>query len=368
MRPITGFVLIFLCALSHPTTGNAQGISDRERDKLRGPARSIRVELAQVWPTSGRPIEINRRPHQQVTYNEAGFEIERINFNADGSLENRTVQRYEGAGRKTGWEEYYGDARESPHHRSDWFYNEAGNLIEVRVYNGTSVDLRILSAYDEHGRKFEESRIADNGLHIERTTHEYNAAGQPADTTYYFNDVLNGRTLRRYDAAGRLQRETHLNGQSPNSVSTTHYFYDDRGRETEKRSEDDVLWNRVKTSYDALGRVAKRETLMGYKSPNVTMSHAPKPGTVTFRYDNVGRQVEEASYDSAGALVQKRVSTFNAFGALVEEVWLSADPNWIARTSFVYDSHGNCIKTTTSTTGEKGNQTVSVEHRFITYY
>lgn len=368
MRLVTAFSVL-ICTALLGAAAPGQSKSDRERDELVGPVRSVHLVLVELSAIDGKQVEIKRRPHQRVTYIERGSEVERVNFNEDGSIQNRCTALYNSDGRKTGWRED-GDANgdgSAARRVSTWDYDAKGNLAEVRVSNGDLLELRMVYTYDDHGRRTQESRFADGGAYHQRSVYAYNAAGQVTEAAYYFNEVLDGKSLKVYDDAGHLVKETSVNIHHPESGSTTDYVYDSRGREIEKRTDGEILWCKVQTSYDGNGRVAQRETFMAYKRPDVSLSHAPEPGKVLFCYDARGHVIEEAFYGPDQALVYKTVSTYNAAGVLTERVYVRRD-SFGGNVSYEYDTNGNWVKTTTSSQDERGRPSIYVESRTITYY
>ncbi len=114
MKRLTGFakLLVFLALLAPVTT--AQSMSDWQRDSLVGSVRSMQVEFAEANAVDGKLVEIKRWPHQRVTYNERGHEVERVNFNQDGAEQDRSVIRFDSEGRIIG----YGDAKKDRYHSS----------------------------------------------------------------------------------------------------------------------------------------------------------------------------------------------------------------------------------------------------------
>lgn len=363
MRLLT-LSLAFICNALLVSTASGQAKSDRERDGLVGPVQSVLLELVELSTGSGKEVEIRRRPHQLVAYNERGSEIERVNFNKDGSISDKSVLLYDSAGKQIG-SRAYRNTDSQPISTSTWRYDANGNLAEVRVHDQGVLELLMVYTYDNHRRKVEESRFGDDGAFRDRDVYAYNAAGQLVETAYYHNEVLTGKVHRKYNETGSLMKETQFNIVHPES--TVEYVYDSSGREIEQRVDTEILWSKVQTSYDRNGRVAMRETSMGYKHANVYVTHAPEPGQVVFRYDDRGKVVEEISYSPDRAIISKTVSIYNQAGALIEQVYSRRDNNG-GKVSFEYDATGNWIKATKSSTDNTKRQTVHVEYRTIGYY
>jgi hypothetical protein len=146
MKRLTSFAnLLLLLALLTPVT-TAQSTSDWQRDNLVGSVRSMQVEFAEANAVDGKLVEIKRWPHQRVTYNERGQEVERVNFNQNGTEQDRSVIRYDSEGRIIG----YGDAKKDRYH-STIEYDSKGNRIEARMYERDVIQTREVHTYDDIG-------------------------------------------------------------------------------------------------------------------------------------------------------------------------------------------------------------------------
>ena len=363
MKRLTSFanLWVFLALLAPVTT--AQSMSDWQRDNLVGSVRSIQIEFAEANTVDGKLVEIKRWPHQRITYNERGQEVERVNFNQNGTEQDRSVIRYDSEGRIIG----YGDAKKDRYH-STIEYDSKGNRIETRMYEGDVIQTREVYTYDDKGRKIEQSRFADDGAYHERLIYAYNAAGQLTEMAAYYSGTLKEKHLKTYNGAGDLVKEASVNYELPGQNSTVEHSYDKLGREIEMYADTAILWSKVRTVYDAKGRVAQRTTFMEYKQPNIMQSHAPKPGRVVFRYNDRGQVLEEAVYEPDEALASKTVFTYDKEGKLIEEAQVSRNVPGDWKVSYEYDSHGNWVKRTKPNTDHTGRQYIYVEHRAITYY
>ena len=363
MKPIISLAnLLVILALLVPVM-TAQSMSDWQRDNLVGSVRSVQVEFAEANAVNGKLVELKRWPHQRVTYNERGQEVERVNFNQDGTEQDRSIIRYDSKGRIIG----YGDAKKDRYH-SAIEYDGKGNRIEARMYEGDVIQTREVYTYDDKGRKIEQSRIADGGSYHERLTYAYNAAGQLTEMAAYYSGKLMERHLKTYNVAGDLVKEASFNYGLPGQDSSVEYSYDKLGREIERYVDTAILWSKVQTLYDARGRVTQRTTFMEYKQPNVMQSHAPEPGRVLFRYNDRGQVLEETVYKPDATLDRKTVFTYDKEGKLIEEAYVNRKIPGDWKVSYEYDSHGNWVKRTKPNTDHTGRQYIYVEYRTITYY
>jgi hypothetical protein len=362
MKRLTSFAALLLCLVVCAPLIDAQTISDWRRDQLAGSVRSVQIEFAEANMVNGKLIESKRWPRQRVTYNARGQEVERVNFKEDGSVEDTSINRYDSEGRMIG----NGDAKKDQYH-SIIEYDSKGKRTEVRGYDGNVLQIREAYTYDDKGRKIEQSRFADGGAYHERITYAFNSAGQPTEMATYYSGTLSQKHLKTYDGAGNLIKEASFNYQFPGQNSTVEYVYDKAGRMIENRVDSEILWSKVQISYDEKGRVAQRETFMEYKNPNVSQSHAPKPGRKVYRYNDRGQVLEEAVYEPSYILDSKTVSTYDKEGKLIEQLFFrkgSGDH----KVSYEYDSQGNWVKKMQPDTDHTGRRYIYIQHRTITYY
>ena len=362
MKRLTNFATLSIwLALLAPLT-SAQTISDWQRDHLVGSVRSVQLEFAEANMVDGKLSEIKRWPHQRVSYNERGQEVERVNFKKDGSIEDTSIIRYDSEGRIIG----YGDAKKDRNY-SILEYDSKGNRTEARGYEGDGLQTRETYTYDDKGQKIAQSRFADNGAYHERIIYAYNPAGQLTEMAAYYSEVLKEKHLKTYDGGGKLLKEESVSYQFSGHNSTVEYLYDKSGRLIERRVDTEILWSKVQTRYDAKGRVAQRETFMRYKKPNVFQSHGPEPGKVVFRYNDRDQVLEEAFFAPDGRLNHKTVSTYNEVGNLIEQLYVRKGSDDL-KVSYEYDLQGNWVKQMQPDTDHTGRKYIYIQHRAITYY
>jgi YD repeat-containing protein len=214
MKRLTCFVsLLISLALLAPVT-TAQSPSDWQRDNLVGRVRSVQIEFAEANLVNGKLVEVKHWPHQRVIYDRRGHEVERVNFNQDGTQQDRSLIRYDPEGRIIG----FGDAKKDRYH-STIEYDSKGNRIEARMYEGDAIQTREVYTYDDKGRKIEQSRLADGGAYHERLTYAYNVAGQVTEMATYYSGRLRGKHLKTYNGAGKLMKEEIINYEVPGQNS-----------------------------------------------------------------------------------------------------------------------------------------------------
>src|SRR5262249_52431215 len=269
--------------------------------------------LAQIEVKDGKEVEVWRRPHQKVVYDQRGNEIERINFNRSGSIENRAVHAIDANGRVSGWKEYEVDAGGSGERLtawSEWLYDKTGNRVETRVYNDKGLTLQIMASYNAAGLVIEETMIEDGGAWKQTKKYGYDSNGYRTSTLV---NNTNGRTElieEAHDKTGNLISYKY-SGPDDQNDSIVKYVFDAKGREIERSGEDSIAKSKVVTSYDSKGRVSRKVTQFDYKRPNIQSDHAPEPGAVEFRYDENDKLVEERAYSPEGTLLRRTVSEYD---------------------------------------------------------
>ena len=197
-----------------------------------------------------------------------------------------------------------------------------------------------------------------------------------------------------YDERGNQTSQTSYGADGAvnwNTVST----YDAQGNRTEwLQYERDTLRYKIISRYDDKGRIVENETIEFNAIPNVTVSHAPVPGKVSYSYNDEKRTKEVATYKPDGSLNDRVVYAYDDKGNEVGQARFKADGSAndsviqfydninelgskfrgsLSGTSligFEYDSHGNWTKKTYLIQSGKDSkpQPYRAEERVITYY
>ena len=147
----------------------AQQRLDPASTLLRGPVKSISstfIEHLGEQPDQKPPV----RNGGAVTYDRAGFEIERSVANDSGQIVDKEVHRYDGAGKRT----------------STKHFNAAGRWWATEVFRYTDGRLTEKLAYDA-------AKVLS--MH---TTYRYDPDGRLIEEAYRDPTVLRGRTLYAY--------------------------------------------------------------------------------------------------------------------------------------------------------------------------
>lgn len=367
-------LIIALCQIGVLAILTFQGptstsLTDLKRDQLRGPVRTLRVELATAIRKDGRLVELSRRVHQTVTYNEQGYEVERVNFEEDGTITDRSIREVDPSGREISWHEHErsadGKLVVSPS-SGHWIYDDLGRAIEFYVSNGTAKELVVTYEYDNLSRKAKETRITDGGSSRETTAYRYDSLGRLTETSCDSNGHRS-RMIQEYGERGRLIRYKSISDAGSGDGEAT-YAYNPDGLEIERRSETELAWTRVVTSYDSHMRVTQRETWIGYKLPDISISHMPEPGRITYSYDEKGMVINETAYSPDGKVRTTTTTTYSSGGRPVHIRTLDGGGVIRSDIEYEYDSNGNVIRTVTSSADSDGESELYVEDRILTYY
>jgi hypothetical protein len=105
--------------------------TDREREGLKGPVKSVRVETAEFEERDG---QIGEKPwlSHTTTFNQDGWIIEQVNRNPDGS-EWRTVNDYSDAGKLQATRGYDASSLHSSEVR--YIYDDELRLVSEQHHN-----------------------------------------------------------------------------------------------------------------------------------------------------------------------------------------------------------------------------------------
>lgn len=368
MKALSAGVLLVNIILTIPSAP-AQTKWFLNTEHLNGPVHTVQIELSELYMVENKEVESARRPHQRVVYDRNGNEIERINFNRDGSIENRNVQIIDANGRIAGWEDYEPEAGGKRQHltnRSEWIYDKRGNRSETRVYTQGNLSSRTIATYDTAGHLVTETMITDNDTYKVTKRFTYDSGGRLTKTVADTNGAIE-LIEQSYDASGNLAGYKYF-GPGGQNVSEVRYAYDAFGSETERNAEDSISKYKMITSYDSRGRVSTRTTYFEYKQPHVSISHAAEPGTVQFRYNDNDQVVEEGAYSPEGKLLRSTIRDYDKAARLRSEVYRNNDDVMVGKVNYEYDKWGNLVKKVSVDRDQFGRPAVHIEHRVLTYY
>lgn len=186
-------------------------------------------------------------------------------------------------------------------------FNERGDVAEYTSQTGDFSSCGVYS-YDANRRTLERT-LSFNGEFGSRTTFEYNAAGKLIKTTTIdAMDCTEGVCTYKYDDKGRL-------------VET---FYDDM---TDMGFDEESLY-----SYNSQGKLIK-----------FSFSSDADAYYETYEYNTKGERIKTYYYwvDSLSHIIH---SSYNAQGALSEQIFYNEANQPTQKTVYQYDSKGNMVK------------------------
>ena len=341
--------------------------TDREKQGLIGPVKSLRVETAQF---EGHGEDLTEQPSfsHTITFNEDGSLHERLNRNPDGS-EWRTANDY----------------------------SDAGRLLAMRMYDASgALTLEVRYVYDDEGRLVAEHHINSEGESTTPTTYTYGSTGEKV-------------RMHMLDFSGGKNAMIGIEGTSSSILASeaqrVESRYDTRGEVIEVKvfNPSGELVSRVEITRDALGHPLEEIQDTGDVVPfsrgasdsrstkeGPALSEEQKaeieqeiartfgPGTVMFkhthRYDGEGRLIE-SKRTMMGMEMSRQTFAYDAAGNKSEEVSYNQDGTLGGKAIFAreYDEHGNwtteLVSTASTWDAEFGlSIPVNVSRRIITYW
>ena len=350
MRRFCG--LLVLCLLSI-TPVVSQTKTDKDRDGLFGPVKSVEAFLVDFVSRDNGTVEEKTRPWHTTTFNTDGNISERSSYDQNGTITARYVHTYDAKGRSTGYEEYAAllDKTLTIPRRHVYTLNGDGRRIEYIVFESNgSVGTRFVYKYDTRGKRIEEQWYAHTGKLGGRTVYTFDENGNETSLTSYQPDGTPGfKNISKYDSNGNKTESLQYHGNP--------------------------LRFKILYTYDSKGRILEQETLEFNSPPGALLtSHGPEPGKVVYTYDDDKRTKEVATYDVDGTLKAKITYAYDERENEVGLKQLNADgslKNGESQiTNIEYDSYGNWTRKTRLIQSEKGGQPQAfhAQRRVITYY
>ena len=340
---------LVLCFLSI-TTIVAQTKTDREREGLVGPVKSVKAYFINSGP---KPKEEKRRSWYTTTYNTEGNISERASHDESGAITAKYIHTYDANGRSTGYEEYAAvlDKTLTIPRRHVYKLDEEGRKVEYIVFESDgSIGTRFVYKYDPKGNLIEQDWYAHTGKLGGRLVSTFDDKGnQTSETSYEADGTLSWKNISKFDSNGNRTECDQYHGNT--------------------------LRYKVLSSYGSEGRLLEQETLEFNGIPGaLPATHSPRPGKLVYTYDDDKRTKEVATYALDGTLKEKIVY---AYDERQNEIgWTAFDASGSPRNGdsllidIEYDSHGNWTRKTRLVQSDKGGQPqpYHTELRVITYY
>jgi len=334
-------------------------------DRLKGPVRTIKSGTVGFVLKDGKRVENTRRVAKILRFDERGNRTEATTLDSDGTVSERLVYSYDALGRNTGYEEYYrlaGKAMGDPR-RHIYTLDHNGKIVERISYEADgSVGPRFNYKYDSKGNKLEDSFTSWTGGRIGRTSYTYDADGHVLTHTDYDADgAVSWKTIDSYDAAGRRVEWEQYQEQVLRYKKL--FRYDHKGRIAEEETFVFDVSRAVNSHGPEPGKVVYTYNDKRHSTEIATYDPA---GALKLRevhtYDKHDNQVGRELFNADGSARPTEVAFFDEKRA----VKLSGK----SHTQFQYDSHGNWTKKVylILPDGAQEPQPWRADFRNITYY
>jgi len=267
-------VTVFLTAAS----GAAFEKTDRERDGLHGPVKSVKIWRTESERENGELVEGERIPVAEVAYNRDGYRTLVRQFTLSGGTFSERSVEYGKPG-EISLEVI--DHRE-PGESGTWSYNRIGNKATAVFTNpeGEVVQSRRM-VEDQKGRIIDDRKFGAEGEEFYRIEATYEDSNL-IETKRFEHGQYEGRVERKYDDEGRLVEEFRRDSfDSPYSRSVFEYNeLGDVSRLREYRwvgaEQEETLFNdfRYTYEYDDHGNWVRRIDDVTYRAERGRMRDA----------------------------------------------------------------------------------------------
>ena len=190
--------------------GHAQERSDADATyALKGPVRTMRVEIANFVSKDGGYVEGPRVPQMEATFNQDGNRTDLHIYNEKGALVRRIVMKFDGR-----------------------------KMTEALNYDGAgNMWLRIVNAYDTQGKVKEELTYNGDGSLRTKKTYQRDELGHAIETNEYnAQGVLLDQFKNDFDGPLLLTTVRKVYRENGSLASTTFY-------EPEKKRSETIAYN-----------------------------------------------------------------------------------------------------------------------------
>ncbi|MFY9622274.1 MAG: hypothetical protein WAM70_16380 [Pyrinomonadaceae bacterium] len=289
----------------------------------------------------GKRVEGKSRVTQKWSFDERGNLMEAVTFDADGSISSKLVYTYDAIGRHTGYEEYYrgaGKAMGDPR-KHIFTLDHNGKIVERIIYEADgSVGSRFTCKYDSKGNKIEDAYYSWTGATIGRTAYTYDAAGRVlTQAAHDANDVVSWKTVDSYDSAGRKVEWAQYQDQVLRYKKL--FKHEDKGRVTEEETfEFNAPPGVFVTHAPVPGKVVYTYDDKQRSKEIATYDPTGALKTTEVRtFDKHGNQLGWEFYNADGSARPTEINFY-------ENHTLLGKLTGKSRTQIQYDSHGNWTK------------------------
>ena len=281
--------LIVFLSLAGPFISFAQTVNDLSEQKLVGRVKALTEYSFKLKRLHGK-TQSELTGKNKYIYNDAGNKINEFTYNADGTLDTRSVLNYNSDSLLEQEDGYNADG--SPGFTNIYKYDSRGNLESISLYDGSAVMfLKTICRYDAARNETEEINYVQE---VEKNK---------------TRDVVLNKTVWQRDEKGNITKEQYLEGGVV--LRATSFIYDTKGNIIER---------------------SKTENGFTLKT--------------TYKFDNKDRQVEETQYDAHGNVAMRITTAYDDKGDDVEENYYEKGTRLQMHTVFqyTYDKQGNWIR------------------------
>lgn len=215
MKALKIAVLVALMSL----VGHAQERSDADATyALKGPVRTMRVEVATFVSTDAGYVEGPRVPQMEATFNQDGNRTDLRIYNEKGALVRRIVMKFDGR-----------------------------KMTEALNYDGAgNMWLRIVNLYDDQSKVKEELTYNGDGSLRTKKTYKRDELGHAIETSEYnAQGVLVDHFKNDFDGPVLLTTERKVYRENGSLASTTFYEPEKRRSETTSYNPDGSVANKT---------------------------------------------------------------------------------------------------------------------------
>ena len=181
--------------------------TDRKRQGLKGPVKSVRVETAEFEERDG---QIGEKPwlSHTTTFNQDGWIIEQVNRNPDGS-EWRTVHDYSDAGKLQATRGY--DNSSLPSTEVIYIYNDELRLVSCASGSCSTEEVAGLTEEQKAEVAREIAQLFSPGTPMSNHAHRYDTKGRLVESKLTMMGMEASHQTYTYDDAGNKSEEMSYN-------------------------------------------------------------------------------------------------------------------------------------------------------------
>ncbi len=296
MRPLPT-VILFLLLLALRAAGQMMP-ETAAGNLLAGPVKSMDHTVTGHRMTDEKVTAGETRTLRSLRFDRAGNVAESLSYDHRGVLIGRNVSTFDASGVPTGYRSYSATGR-------------TPELSHVQDY--------VFKCDSAAGRVSEYIVSEAGGSQILRNTYKYDPSGNLVEEEWYTHlGVLGGKTIYGHEPARRRRTRTHYHATGEQLWKVIEDLNSQEKIVWQQRYRGTKLKFEVRTTYDPKGRPLEEVTTEFNVDPNLFVSHSPRPGRLSYRYDDENNISELSRFDSLGQLKSREVRRLDARGNEIE--------------------------------------------------